>query len=99
MILGIILALGIAGGFIIGFPLFVIWVAHEHTQAKKFRYLMLLASQQKPATVGPQWTVTYRDKGRVKTIVAGGATESDLYRGLIKDHGIGFDKIVSSTKL
>lgn len=54
MILGILFAIGIVGGFILLIPSFIIWVAHEHSQAKKYRHLMFLAEQSqkfaKPVT-------------------------------------------------
>ena len=103
MILGVLLAIGIFGGFIIGVPFFIAWVAHEHLQAKKLRHLMVLANQQIASSAnshssGPQWTVTYRDKGKIKTVVASGETEEKMFLDLVKSKSIGFDKIISSVK-
>ena len=94
MILGILLGIGLFGGFIIGVPFFIAWVAHEHIQASKYRRLLVLASQYKSIT---GWTVTYRDKGKPKTITVPGDTETEMIRNLAKQ-GITFEKIISSVK-
>ena len=97
MILGILLALGLFGGFILGVPFFIAWVAHEHSQASKYRHLLVLAAEQSVSSSGPSWVVTYRDKGKVKTITATGKDESEMMKSLVKQ-GIGYDKIISSVK-
>ena len=88
-------------GVIIGF---IAWAVREHLAARRYRYLVRLAQQMKlnaPAhnNVGPQWSITYKEGRKQKTVTIPGATEAEALRDFVKAYAVGYGNVISSVKL
>ena len=83
---------------------FLGWVFKENSTAKKYRHMEHLAAQMKkdaPPSIPtqPQWKVVYKSGKKVITAIATGPSEAEAILSLVKEQGIPYDKILSSTKI
>lgn len=82
----------------------IAWAIREHLAAKKYRYLIRLHKQMGPQTPvynkggGPQWTITYKEKGKLKTITLSGATEGEAIKTFINTNSSGYGSIVKTER-
>jgi hypothetical protein len=86
--------------FVVGF---IVWAVHEHLAARKYRYLIRLHQLIPPAQAyikgGPQWKVTFKEKGKAKTVTITAETEGEALKKFVADNAVGYDKVVEVVKL
>lgn len=103
--LNFVLAAFIVFAVMVGGLSFLAWAIHEHLVARKYRYLIRLhqtmaanGAYNKVAT-GPRWKISYREKGKVKSVEIEAATEPEALQQFVKTNNVGYGHIVSSEKL
>lgn len=91
--------------FVVAVLGFLAWAIHEHLAARRYRYLIRLHHQMlangaynKVAT-GPRWKISYREKGKVKSVEIEAASEPEALQQFVKTNNVGYGNIVSSEKL
>ena len=89
---------------------FLFWALREHTDAEKWRrFVPPNIVLERPGTVRPeipvapvpsipQWEVTFKDGGKIRTVMATGATEAEAIKELIKQNAVGYGSIISSIR-
>jgi hypothetical protein len=85
-----------------GIAAFIAWAIRESLTARKYRYLIRLHKAM-PAHVykqvhGPQWNITYKMKGKMKTETIEAATEGEALK-ILTSRGVGPRDVISSVKL
>ncbi len=96
-----LMMLAIIGG-VIGFCIFAF---REHRTAQKYRYLIRLHNAMPLANVhtsnarGPQWKVSYKEKGKIKNVTIEATTEGEALKKFTKEYSVGYGNIVEVVKL
>ncbi len=92
-----LMMLAIMGG-VIGFCIFAF---REHRTAQKYRYLIRLHNAMPLANAhtsmyarGPQWKVSYKEKGKIKNVMIEADTEGEALKKFTKEYSVGYGNIV-----
>lgn len=80
--------------------LFIVWAAHEHHLANKYRDVLEAYNKMEQPTSQVGWSVGYKDKkGKPQTVfVPGNLDEGAMLKELVK-LGVPYDRILSSKKV
>lgn len=100
--LAFVLALMLMGMTIMTVVTFLGWVLKEHRTAKKYRELVQLAELMPKAsahnTGGPQWSITFKEGRKQRTVTVAGKTEAEAIKEFTKTYSVGYGNIISSVQ-